>query len=71
MLFEQAIRNGIRVCDLRHMDTFPDKLEILLKDAASRFQGFKYSVDMPKEEVEKYKRFAERLEPYIADLFML
>ena len=63
----KAIRNGIRVCDLRHMDTFPDKLEILLKDAASQFQGFKYSIDMLKDEVEKYKRFAERLEPYIAD----
>lgn len=63
----KAIRNGIRVCDLKHMDTFPDKLDVLFKDAASRFQGFKYSKDMLKEEVEKYKRYSERLEPYIAD----
>ncbi|KAH9620974.1 hypothetical protein KSS87_023895 [Heliosperma pusillum] len=63
----KVIRNGIRVGDLRHMDTFPHKLEILLLDAASRFKDFKYSPEMLKEEVEKYKRFAERLEPYIAD----
>ncbi|CAH1432271.1 unnamed protein product [Lactuca virosa] len=34
----KVIRNGIRVCDLKHMDTFPDKLDLLLSDAASRFQ---------------------------------
>lgn len=63
----KAIRNGIRVSDLRHMDTFPQKLDLLLSDAASRFQSFKYGPEMLREEVEKYKRFAERLEPYIAD----
>lgn len=63
----KVTRNGIRVCDLRHMDTFPEKLEDLLLDAASRFKDFKYGPEMLKEEVEKYKRFAERLEPFIAD----
>ncbi|WCJ26866.1 Adenylosuccinate synthetase chloroplastic [Euphorbia peplus] len=63
----KAIRNGVRVCDLRHMDTFPQKLDLLLSDAASRFRGFNYTPEMLKEEVEKYKRFAERLEPFIAD----
>lgn len=63
----KVIRNGIRVGDLRHMDTFPQKLDILLSDAASRFSGFNYTPNMLKEEVEKYKRFAERLEPYISD----
>nr|KAJ0187475.1 hypothetical protein LSAT_V11C900487810 [Lactuca sativa] len=24
----KVIRNGIRVCDLNHMDTFPDKLDL-------------------------------------------
>ncbi|THG20620.1 hypothetical protein TEA_013772 [Camellia sinensis var. sinensis] len=62
----KVIRNGIRICDLRHMDTLPQKLDLLLSDAALRFQGFKYSPDMLKEEVEKYKRFVERLEPFIA-----
>ncbi|KAE9621698.1 hypothetical protein Lal_00032623 [Lupinus albus] len=60
-------RNGIRVSDLRHMDTFPQKLDLLLSDAASRFKDFKYSPDLLKKEVENYKRYAERLEPFIAD----
>ncbi|KAK1397513.1 Adenylosuccinate synthetase, chloroplastic [Heracleum sosnowskyi] len=63
----KVIRNGIRVGDLRHMDTFPQKLDLLFADAAARFEGFKYTPDMLKEEVERYKRFAERLEPYITD----
>lgn len=63
----KVIRNGIRVNDLRHMDTFPEKLDLLLSDAASRFQGFNYGPEMLREEVERYKRFAERLEPFIAD----
>nr|CAD1837693.1 unnamed protein product [Ananas comosus var. bracteatus] len=63
----KVIRNGLRVCDLRHMDTFGEKLDILLRDAASRFQGFEYSAKMLKEEIERYEKFAERLEPFIAD----
>ncbi|XP_010247193.1 PREDICTED: adenylosuccinate synthetase 2, chloroplastic-like [Nelumbo nucifera] len=63
----KMIRNGIRVSDLRHMDTFPQKLDLLLSDAASRFKGFNYGPDVLREEVERYKRFAERLEPFIAD----
>lgn len=63
----KVIRNGIRVCDLKHMDTFPDKLDLLLSDAASRFQGFEYSPEVLKKEVEVYKRFAERLEPFVCD----
>ncbi|CAM6119930.1 unnamed protein product [Calypogeia fissa] len=60
----KAIRNGIRVGDLRHLDTFRDKLEVLLKDAASRFQSFEYDLDA---EMEKYKVFADKLEPFITD----
>ncbi|KAL2483123.1 Adenylosuccinate synthetase [Forsythia ovata] len=63
----KVIRNGIRVSDLRHMDTFPQKLDLLLSDAASRFQGFNYGPDMVRQEVERYKRFAEKLEPFITD----
>ncbi|KAI3742304.1 hypothetical protein L1987_59984 [Smallanthus sonchifolius] len=63
----KVTRNGIRVGDLRHMDTFSDKLDVLLSDAASRFKGFKYNRDVLKKEVETYKRFAERLEPFICD----
>ncbi|KAE8725809.1 Adenylosuccinate synthetase [Hibiscus syriacus] len=60
-------RNGIRVSDLRHMDTFPQKLHNLLSDANSRFPDFNYTQEMLREEVENYKRYAERLEPFIAD----
>ncbi|KAL3625525.1 hypothetical protein CASFOL_030979 [Castilleja foliolosa] len=63
----KVIRNGIRVGDLRHMDTFPQKLDLLLSDAASRFQGFNYSPEMLRDEVERYKELAERLEPFITD----
>ncbi|KAJ0043093.1 hypothetical protein Pint_17938 [Pistacia integerrima] len=63
----KVIRNGIRVSDLRHLDTFPQKLDLLLSDAASRFPGFNYRPDMLRDEVERYKRFAERLEPFITD----
>ncbi|XP_073317827.1 adenylosuccinate synthetase 2, chloroplastic [Primulina huaijiensis] len=63
----KANRNGIRVSDLRHMDTFPQKLDLLLSDAASRFRGFNYGPDMLREEVEQYKKYADRLEPFITD----
>ncbi|WOL11679.1 adenylosuccinate synthetase, chloroplastic [Canna indica] len=55
----KAIRNRIRVCDFRHMDTFGQKLDTLLRDDASRFEGFKYNVDMLEKEVDRYKKFAE------------
>eukprot|EP00250_Pteridium_aquilinum_P012189 c20557_g1_i1 orf=90-1586(+) len=63
----KAIRNGLRVSDLRHMDTFKDKLENLFSDAASRFKSFKYDEKDIDAEVERYKAFADHLEPYIAD----
>ncbi|XP_047085741.1 adenylosuccinate synthetase 2, chloroplastic-like [Lolium rigidum] len=63
----KVIRNGLRVSDLRHMDTFGAKLSTLLKDAAMRFKGFEYSSKTLKEEVEKYEKYAERLGPYITD----
>ncbi|XP_047325485.1 adenylosuccinate synthetase 2, chloroplastic [Impatiens glandulifera] len=63
----KVIRNGIRVGDLRHMDTFRQKLDILMADAAARFPGFKYDQDVLTEECKKYEKYAERLEPFIAD----
>ncbi|BAT86700.1 hypothetical protein VIGAN_04437700 [Vigna angularis var. angularis] len=60
-------RNGIRVGDLRQMDTFPQKLDVILSDVALRFKDFSYGPDVLREEVEKYKRYTERLEPFIAD----
>ncbi|CAA0829890.1 Adenylosuccinate synthetase- chloroplastic [Striga hermonthica] len=63
----KVIRNGIRVSDLRHMDTFPQKLDVLLSDAASRFRGFDYSPEVLRDEVERYKGLADKLEPFITD----
>jgi adenylosuccinate synthase len=61
----KAIRNGLRVGDLRHMDTFRSKLEILFKDAANRFKDFEYNDSVLDAEVEK---FAKRLEPTLRTL---
>lgn len=63
----KAIRNGIRVSDLRHLDTFREKLDILYRDTAARFKDFEYSSDEVNAEMEKYVKYAERLEPYIVD----
>jgi adenylosuccinate synthase len=63
----KAIRNGIRVGDLRHLDTFREKLDVLHRDAAARFQDFEYSDAVVDAEMENYVRYAERLEHYIVD----
>lgn len=63
----KAIRNGLRVGDLRHLDTFRSKLEILMLDASQRFEAFEFSKELLDAEMEQYKRYAERLEPFIAD----
>lgn len=63
----KATRNGLRVCDLQYMDTFKDKLEVILRDAAMRFKGFDYDEFFLREEMERYKRFADKLEPFITD----
>ena len=63
----QVTRNGLRVCDLRHMDTFRSKLELLYKEAAARFPAFSYTEADLDAEVAKYREFAARLAPLIAD----
>lgn len=63
----KAIRNGVRVGDLRHLDTFREKLDVLFRDAASRFKDFEYSTAVLDAEMEKYTKYAQRLEPYIVD----
>ena len=63
----KAIRIGIRVGDLRHLDTFREKLDILYRDAAARFKDFEYSPALVDAEMEKYIKYAERLEPHIVD----
>ena len=41
----KATRNGLRVGDLRDMGTFAEKLRMLARDGAQRFQGFAYDVE--------------------------
>ncbi|CAI7793277.1 unnamed protein product [Closterium sp. NIES-54] len=63
----KAIRNGVRVCDLRRMDTFRAKLEVLYRDATQRFPAFQYTQADLDAEVDRYREFAARLEPFITD----
>eukprot|EP00271_Cylindrocystis_brebissonii_P000225 TRINITY_DN10272_c0_g1_i1.p1 TRINITY_DN10272_c0_g1~~TRINITY_DN10272_c0_g1_i1.p1 ORF type:complete len:531 (-),score=109.35 TRINITY_DN10272_c0_g1_i1:835-2427(-) len=63
----KATRNGLRVGDLRHLDTFRDKLALLMKDAAARFPAFEYSEAALDAEMANYEKYAQRLEPFIAD----
>ncbi|GBG60870.1 hypothetical protein CBR_g15991 [Chara braunii] len=64
----KAIRSGLRVADLLHMDSFRVKLEYLMRDAALRFAGkFEFSQQLLDEEVERYTNYGRRLEPYITD----
>ncbi|CAI5981304.1 unnamed protein product [Closterium sp. NIES-64] len=63
----KAIRNGVRVCDLRRMDTFRAKLETLYRDASQRFPAFQYTEADLDAEVARYREFATRLEPFITD----
>jgi adenylosuccinate synthase len=63
----KANRDGLRVCDLWHIDTLKDKLEVILRDAAMRFKGFDYDEFFLREEMERYKQFADKLEPFITD----
>lgn len=45
----KAYRNGIRVGDLRDMDTFAAKLRSLALDGQQRFNGFQYDVEASAE----------------------
>eukprot|EP00897_Mesotaenium_endlicherianum_P006591 jgi/Mesen1/5960/ME000301S05089 len=63
----KALRNGIRVGDLRHMSTFREKLKLLMLDAAARFPGYEFSEAALDDEFAKYQQYAQRLEPLIGD----
>ena len=44
----KAYRNGIRVGDLRDMETFEVKLRNLALDGQQRFKGFQYDVEVSR-----------------------
>ncbi|CAL5221508.1 g3712 [Coccomyxa viridis] len=60
----KAYRNGIRVGDLRDMETFEVKLRNLALDGQQRFEGFQYDVEA---DVEQYKEIAKRVLPLVGD----
>ncbi|KAL0359503.1 UNVERIFIED_CONTAM: Adenylosuccinate synthetase 1, chloroplastic [Sesamum angustifolium] len=63
----KVLRNGIRVGDLRHMDKLREKLEVLISDAAARFELYKHQPDVSMQVFEDYRQYAKRLEPFITD----
>lgn len=65
----KAIRNGLRVGDLRHVagGAFRAKLRTLMLDAAQRFDGFEFSDAALDAEVARYEGLAARLAPFVAD----
>lgn len=63
----QAIRNGVRVGDLRNKGTFRAKVKDLMFDAAARFDDYEFTYDNLDAEVDRYMKYAARLEPYITD----
>ncbi|KAG1679535.1 hypothetical protein FOA52_011137 [Chlamydomonas sp. UWO 241] len=60
----KATRNGIRVCDLKDMDTFADKLRKLSVDGEKRFAEYNYDVEA---DIAEYKKIAETVKPLITD----
>ncbi|KAK9819397.1 hypothetical protein WJX81_005112 [Elliptochloris bilobata] len=60
----KATRNGLRVGDLRDLATFADKLRVLARDGAQRFEGFQYDVEA---DIERYGAIARRVLPFVGD----
>lgn len=61
----KAIRNNLRVCDLKDPALFKDKLERLVADAAARFPELKsYDVEA---ELTKYAEMSKTILPLVTD----
>jgi len=61
----KATRNGIRVCDLKNLQTFPEKLQKLAMDGSKRFaDGFNYDVNA---DVQKHTELAKSVQPLVTD----
>jgi len=59
----KATRNGVRVGDLLHWDTFKEKHRILIQSLQSLYK-FDYNID---EEQSRYEKFRDDLKPMIVD----
>lgn len=62
----KATRNGVRVCDLKHPDTFAEKVRKLFEDAQKRFPDGLGGYDI-EGEITRYTELSHRLEPFVAD----
>lgn len=60
----KAIRNGLRVVDLKDKEAFADKLRKLAMDGSKRFEGFQYDVEA---DIESFVEIAKRVLPYVGD----
>lgn len=62
----KMLRNGIRVGELRDLDSFREKLAVLIDDGVKRFghAGFAWDLD---DEMDKYAEYAQRIGPYVED----
>ena len=58
----KAIRNGLRVVDLKDKDAFADKLRKLAMDGTKRFEGFQYDVEA---DIVKFVEIAQRVSPSV------
>lgn len=61
----KASRSGIRVCDLTgDFEYFKERFQALISHYQRAYPGLKVNVD---EELEKYKKYAEKIRPFVCD----
>ncbi|KIY99130.1 adenylosuccinate synthase [Monoraphidium neglectum] len=60
----KATRNGLRVNDLRDLESFAEKLRKLSADALARFPELPYDVEA---DIQAYQGYAQKLLPFVTD----
>ena len=60
----KATRNGVRVGDLKDLDSFADKLRKLSLDGERRFKDFEYNVE---DDIKMYEEIAGTVAPFVKD----
>eukprot|EP00741_Cyanophora_paradoxa_P005149 tig00000863_g4991.t1 len=67
----KSLRTGMRVCDLKYFDSFPDNFRTLVagyKTRRTKRFGEHHFKDYDMEaEIERYRQYAKELEPYVVD----
>lgn len=62
----KATRNGIRVCDLKDMSVFADKLRKLSLEGSKRFGEENYHYDV-EADITKYEEMVSTVQPLVTD----